>query len=338
MNLKKIVALVGGEIKGDGSLEITGVAGLEIAVEGEITFVAERKYLDLLQNSKASAVIVKAECETDKIQVIHPAPQLAFAKLLGHFYPEPVPVPGVDSQAVVGENVAFGKDVTIFPFVCIGKNVAVGDGSILYPGVFVGDGCRIGKNVTIHANAVLYRNTVIGDNVILHAGVALGADGFGYVSDEKGRHVKIPQVGRVVIEDNVEVGANSCIDRATQGDTIIKEGTKIDNLVQIAHNCEVGEHSILVSQAGMAGSCKLGHHVILAGQVGLADHVTLGDQVIMAAKSATSKDIESAGMYGGVPAVSAMTWKKYLTILPKLPELSSKIKKLEKRLEAIENK
>lgn len=338
MNLKKIVELVGGEVKGDDSLEIKGVAGLERAAEGEITFVAEKKYFAGLQTSKASAVFVKEECETEKVLVIHPNPQLAFAKLMAHFYPEPRPEPGIDSHAVIGKNAALGKDVTLYPFVYLGNNVTVGDGSVLFPGAVIGDDCKIGKETILYPNVTLYRNTVVGNHVILHAGVVLGADGFGYAADEKGRYVKIPQVGRVTVEDDVEIGANTCIDRATQGATIIKEGTKIDNLVQVAHNCEVGEHSILVSQVGMAGSCKLGRHVILAGQVGLADHVTLGDNVIIAAKSATSQDIESPGMYGGIPAIPAMSWKKYLAILPKLPELSRKIKKLEKRLEAIENK
>lgn len=338
MDLKKIVELAGGKIKGDDSLEITGVAGMERAVEGEITFVAEKKYFAGLQMSRASAVIVKEECETDKAQVIHPSPQLAFAKLLAHFYPELRPEPVIDSRAVLGENVKLGKDVALYPFVVLGNNVTVGDGSVLYPGAVIGDECKIGKDTILYPNVTLYRKTVVGNRVVLHAGVVLGADGFSYTPDEKGRHVKIPQVGRVVVEDNVEVGANTCIDRATQGDTLIKEGTKIDNLAQVAHNCEVGEHSILVSQVGLAGSCKLGHHVILAGQVGLADHVTLGDHVIIAAKSATSQDIGSPGMYGGIPAIPAMSWKKYLAILPKLPELSRKIKKLEKRLEAIENK
>ena len=166
--------------------------------------------------------------------------------------------------------------------------------------------------------------------------MVIGTDGFGYTPDEKGRHVKINQIGRVVIEDHVEVGANTCIDRAAFGETVVREGVKIDNLVQIAHNCEIGQHSIIVAQAGVAGTCKLGHHVVLAGQVGVADHVTIGDQVVVAAQAGISKNLLEPGFYGGYPAVSAMSWKRYTTLLPKLPELSRKIQELEKRLNAIE--
>ena len=336
MELKKIVELVGGNLKGGGSLEITGAAGLDNSRAGEITFVAEKKFLSRLQDCKASAVFVKEACDTGKAQVIHPHPALAFARLLAHFHPEPQPVPGVDSRAVISANVSLGKDVAIFPFVYIGKNTVIGDRSVLHPGAVIGDDCRIGKDVTVHANVTLYRGTTLGDHVILHAGAILGADGFGYTPDETGRHVKIPQIGRVVVEDHVEVGANACIDRATQGVTIIKEGAKIDNLVQIAHNCVIGEHSILVSQVGMSGSCTLGRHVTLAGQVGLADHVTLGDNVVLAVRAGALKDIKEPGAYGGLPAVPLFAWKKYNSILPKLPELSRKLKKLEKRLEKIE--
>ena len=231
-----------------------------------------------------------------------------------------------------------GDNVTIFPFVFIGDNVSIGDGTVLHPGVVVGPDCQLGENAVLHPNVTLYRKTILGNRVILHAGVVIGADGFGYTVDEKGEHYKIPQIGQVVIEDDVEIGANTCIDRATLGATIVKRGTKIDNLVQIAHNCTIGEHSILVSQVGMAGSCTLGHHVVLAGQVGLAYHVTIGDQAILTAQSGTFRDVESKGVYGGSPSVPINTWRKYVTLLPKLPDLSRKIKDLEARLNAIEKK
>ena len=231
-----------------------------------------------------------------------------------------------------------GKNVTVSPFVYLGKNVSVGDDTVIRPGTVVYDGCRIGNQVTLHANVTLYHDTVIGNRVILHEGVVVGGDGFGYVPDEQGRHFKINQVGCVVIEDDVEVGPNTCIDRAAFGETVVKAGVKIDNLVQVAHNCEIGEHSLLIAQAGVAGSCKLGHHVILAGQAGVADHVTLGDQVILAAQSGVAKDLAKPGMYGGSPAAPAISWKKSVSILSKLPELSRKIRELEKRLKAIENK
>jgi len=336
MKLQEIAERLGGTVEGDGSLEITGVNGMELAEQGQITYLAEKKFKDKLNASNASAVIVQKTLETDKALVIHPAPALAFAKLLAEFHPEARPQPGIDDKAAIAEGVHLGKDVSIGPFVAIGKDAVIGDNTVLHPGVVVHEGCRIGNDATLFANVTVYRNSIIGNHVILHAGVVIGADGFGYTPDEKGQHVKINQVGRVVIKDHVEVGANTCIDRATFGETVVGEGTKIDNLVQIAHNCDIGPYSIIVSQVGMAGTCKLGHHAILAGQVGLADHVTIGDQVIVAAQSGVNKDLLEPGFYGGSPAISAMTWKRYSTLLPKLPELSRKIQELEKRLNAIE--
>jgi len=338
MKLEKVVALVGGVLKGDGSIEISDVRGIESAGEGHVTFAAKKKFMPLLAQSRADAVIVDHEIDTKKAQIVTANPLLAFAKLLDAFHPESRPEPHIDSRAVIGQNVTLGKDVTLSAFVSIGDNVSIGDGAILYPGVVVGPDCRIGADVILHPNVTLYRNTVLGNRVILHAGVVIGADGFGYTPDETGGHYKIPQIGQVVIEDDVEIGANTCIDRATVGCTTVKRGTKIDNLVQIAHNCTIGEHSILVSQAGMAGSCTLGHHVVLAGQAGLADHVTIGDQAMLAAQSGTFRDVESKAVQGGSPSVPAVTWRKYVTLLPKLPEINRKIKDLEARLKAIEKR
>ena len=338
MKIKEIADRLGGSVQGDEALEITGVHGLEGAEAGQITFMADKKFAEQLKISNASAVIVQKPMETDKTQVIHPAPALAFAKLVAEFHPDPRPAPGIDDRAAIAEDVQLGQDVFIGPFVTLGSGVVVGDRAVLHPGVVVQDGCHIGNNSVLFPNVTLYRNTIIGNHVILHAGVVIGADGFGYTPDEKGRHFKINQTGRAVIEDHVEVGANTCIDRAAFGETVVREGTKIDNLAQIAHNCDIGPHSIIVSQVGMAGTCKLGHHVILAGQVGLADHVTLGNQVVVAAQSGVNKNLPDPGFYGGSPAVSAMTWKRYVTTLPKIPEMSRKIQDLEKRLNAIENK
>ena len=338
MKLEEVAALVGGSLKGDGSIEISDVLGIEDAGEGHVTFVTKKKFIPLLNQSKASAVVTDHEIDVKMPQIVTTSPMLAFAKLLDAFHPELKLEPGIDSRAAIGQNVTLGKDITISQFASIGDNASIGDGTILYPGVVVGSDCSIGDNVILHPNVTLYRNTVLGSRVILHAGVIIGADGFGYTLDKAGRHYKIPQVGQVVIEDDVEIGANTCIDRATIGSTTVKRGTKIDNLVQIAHNCTIGEHSILVSQAGMAGSCTLGHHVVLAGQAGLADHVNIGDQAVLAAQSGTFRDVESKAVQGGSPSVPAVTWRKYVTLLPKLPEISRKIKAMEARLKTIEKK
>ncbi len=338
MKLDDIAKMVGGSVKGDGTIEITDVRSVEDAGEGHITFLAKKKFLGQLQRGGASAVVVGSEIETDKAQVVVGNAPLAFARVLAHLYPDPRPAPGIHPQAVIGGNVTLGKDVSVGALAVVGGNSTVGDGTVLYPGVAVGEDCRIGNHCTIHPNVTLYRNMVIGNHVTLHAGVVVGADGFGYTLDEKGRHFKINQTGNVVIEDHVEVGANTCIDRATLGTTVIKEGTKIDNLVQVAHNCTVGEHSILVAQVGLAGSCTLGHHVVLAGQSGVVDHVTLGDQVTLTARAAALRDIESNSVHGGFPNVPQSTWKRYVTTLPKLPDLARKVRELESRLNEIENK
>ena len=337
MKLEKIAEWVAGTLKGDGSLDISGIQGIEQVQEGQITYLSKKKFLDILNRSQASAVLVNEPVDTQIPQIIVASPELAFARLLREFHPEPKPTPGIHDRAVVGKNVTLGEQVTLSAGVCVGDDVEIGDHVQLFPGVVVGEGCRIGSHTVLHPNVTLYRDTELGSHVILHAGVVIGADGFGYALDEKGEHYKISQIGRVVIEDHVEIGANSCVDRAAMGITLIKRGTKIDNLVQVAHNCTVGEHSILVAQVGLAGSCTLGHHVVLAGQVGIIDHITIGDQVTITARSGVTRNIESNKVYGGYPAVPLGEWKKYVTVIPKLPELARKIRDLETRLKEIEN-
>ena len=337
MKLEQVASLVSGTLEGDGSIEINGVRGVHDAKEGDITFLMQNKYLDVLKKSKASAVFVVKPVEVSIPQILVAKPDLAFARLIKELYPEPRPQPGIHSSVVIGKKVVLGENVTLSAGVCIGENVSIGNDVVLYPNVVIGNDCKIDDYCTLHPNVTLYRNTEMGRHVIVHAGTVIGADGFGYTLDEKGCHYKINQFGRVVIEDFVEIGANSCIDRAAMDTTLIKAGTKIDNLVQVAHNCTVGNHSILVAQVGLAGSCRLGHHVVLAGQVGLADHVTLGNQVTVTAKSGTFRDLENNAVVSGWPAVPTGTWKRYVATLPKLPDLARKVKELESRLREIEN-
>ena len=336
MNLGDIAKKINGTVIGDASLEITDVHSIETAIEGHITFLAEKKFFDKLKRSKASAVLVDSEQKLDINQIVTPRPELAFAQLLNLFHPQSRPRPGIHPTVVLGENVILGKRVTLSPLVYVGNNVQIGDDVIISAGVVVNDNCVLGNHVILHSNVTLYSDSVLGDHVVLHSGVVVGSDGFGYTTDEKGRHVKINQIGNVVIEDNVEVGANSCIDRAAMGITLIKEGTKIDNLVQIAHNCTIGEHCIAAAQVGIAGSSKLGHHVILGGQAAISDHLTIGDHVSLAAKSASIRDLESNGIYGGFPALPISIWKRCVGIFSKLPDLVRKIRVLERRLNDIE--
>ena len=337
MKLEQVASLVSGNLEGEGSIEINGVRGVHDAKEGDITFLMQNKYLDVLKKSKASAVFVVKPVEVSIPQIVVAKPELAFARLVKEFHPEPRPQPGIHSSVVIGKKVVLGENVTLSAGVCIGDDVSIGNDVVLYPNVVIGNDCKVDDHCTLHPNVTLYRNTEMGRHVIVHAGTVIGADGFGYTLDEKGCHYKINQFGRVVIEDFVEIGANSCIDRAAMDTTLIKEGTKIDNLVQVAHNCTVGNHSILVAQVGLAGSCRLGHHVVLAGQVGLADHVTLGNQVTVTAKSGTFRDLENNAVVSGWPAVPTGTWKRYVATLPKLPDLARKVKELESRLREIEN-
>ena len=337
MKLEQVASLVSGTLEGEGSIEINGVRGVHDAKEGDITFLMQNKYLDVLKKSKASAVFVVKPVEVSIPQIVVAKPELAFARLVKELHPEPRPQPGIHSSVVIGKKVVLGENVTLSAGVCIGDDVSIGNDVVLYPNVVIGNDCKVDDHCTLHPNVTLYRNTEMGRHVIVHAGTVIGADGFGYTLDEKGCHYKINQFGRVVIEDFVEIGANSCIDRAAMDTTLIKAGTKIDNLVQVAHNCTVGNHSILVAQVGLAGSCRLGHHVVLAGQVGLADHVTLGNQVTVTAKSGTFRDLENNAVVSGWPAVPTGTWKRYVATLPKLPDLARKVKELESRLREIEN-
>ena len=337
MKLEQVASLVSGTLEGEGSIEINGVRGVHDAKEGDITFLMQNKYLDVLKKSKASAVFVVKPVEVSIPQIVVAKPELAFARLVKELHPEPRPQPGIHSSVVIGKKVVLGENVTLSAGVCIGDDVSIGNDVVLYPNVVIGNDCKVDDHCTLHPNVTLYRNTEMGRHVIVHAGTVIGADGFGYTLDEKGCHYKINQFGRVVIEDFVEIGANSCIDRAAMDTTLIKAGTKIDNLVQVAHNCTVGNHSILVAQVGLAGSCRLGHHVVLAGQVGIADHVTLGNQVTVTAKSGTFRDLENNAVVSGWPAVPTGTWKRYIATLPKLPDLARKVKELESRLREIEN-
>ncbi|QPJ66876.1 MAG: UDP-3-O-(3-hydroxymyristoyl)glucosamine N-acyltransferase [Candidatus Nitrohelix vancouverensis] len=337
MTLEAIAKLVGGTVNGDPARVIDGVGSLESAEAGHITYLTKKAFLPRLQESKASAVLVDQAQAIDKDQVVTANPSVAFAKLLNHFHPLPRPQAGIDERAHIGADVVIGENVSIAPFAYIGDHSRIEDGAVVMSSVHIGERCRVGANSCLHPNVTLYPDSEIGQNVILHAGVVVGADGFGYTLDETGRHYKINQIGRVVIEDDVEVGANSCIDRAGIGVTRIGKGTKIDNLVQVAHNCEVGEHSILAGQVGLAGSCTLGKYVVLAGQSGVSDHVKLGDQVTVAAKSGVFRDIEDGQVWAGSPALPASSWRRYVVQWTRLTDMARKLKEMEARLNGIEN-
>ena len=338
MKLKDIATLLDGKVIGDEEIEISGASGLSEAGPHEITFVSENKFLPQAAESHASAVIVRdAVAGLDKPQVAVAHPQLAFAKLLGHFYVKPHPYEGISEKAFVSPSASIGENVTIYPFAYIASGVTIGKDCLVYPGVFIGEKSAIGEGCIIYPNVTVREGVTVGHRVIVHPGAVIGADGFGFIFDGK-EHRKIPQVGGVVIEDDVEIGANTTIDRATTGLTVIGRGTKIDNLVQIGHNVRVGKGTLFASQVGIAGSSDIGDGVVLAGQVGVGDHVTIesgtiaGGQTGLTGKAGRVKK----GIYGGTPALPIVEAMRAAAIHAKLPELRDKIRDLEDKVKALQ--
>jgi len=323
--------------KGKGTTLISGVSNLKEAEKGDIVFLAHRKFRSQLEQTKASAAIIPCDETFDRIPVIKSdSPQLSFIKVVEYFFHPHKPAPGIHSQAYVSPTAKVGKDVSIGAFAFIGDEVEIGNRTVIFPFVAMYPRTRIGRDCFIHSHVSIREESFIGNKVIIHNGAVIGSDGFGYIQDNRKTHVKIPQKGIVVIQDNVEIGANTTIDRASLGKTIIHKGTKIDNLVQIAHNVEIGSDVILIAQTGIAGSSKIGKNVIAGGQVGIADHVEIGDNVIMAAKSGVTKSIPANSMVAGIPHLDIRDWRKAWVSIPQLYDLLKEIKKLKKKIEKLE--
>jgi UDP-3-O-[3-hydroxymyristoyl] glucosamine N-acyltransferase len=328
---------VDGTVIGDGGVLIHRVAPIEEAAPGEITFLTNPRYQKFLAHCQASAVIVSPggarAADPGQMNFLEARdPYVAFAKILHLFQPAPRWSHELSTAADVDASAMIADDVTIFPRAFVSRGVHVGRGSVLFPGVFLGDNVHVGSDCVLHANVVVREGCRIGDRVILHAGVVIGSDGFGYAGAGAGR-IKIPQTGIVVIEDDVEIGANTTVDRATLGKTIIGRGAKIDNLVQIAHNVIIGECSLVAAQAGIAGSTKLGRNVMLAGQVGVVNHVEIGDGATIGPQSGVPKSVPpGAVLSSGVAAAPHHEWLKVMTLLPQLPALWNTVRRLEKEL------
>lgn len=335
--LKELAEVAGGTVIGDGEIEISGAASIEAARSGEITFIAHDRYLPKLGETEASAVIVPEGVKAaGKPLICADNPQLAFVKVLTLFFGRPHQPKGIDPGARISSSARLGRDLSIYPHVFIGDRCRIEDRVTLYPGVYVGEDSVIGEDSVLHPNVTVYSGSVIGKRVLLHSGVVIGADGFGFVKDGT-RNVKIPQVGRVVIEDDVEVGANSTVDRAAMGETVIRRGVKIDNLVQVGHNVKIGEDSILVAQVGIAGSTKIGKNVILAGQVGVNDHIEIGDSVRVGGQSGVYHNLPAGQTFLGTPASPRGEWLRSAAIIQKLPEMKKRLLQMEKRLREIED-
>jgi UDP-3-O-[3-hydroxymyristoyl] glucosamine N-acyltransferase len=332
--IKEIASLIGGDVVGDENVEITSVNGIREAQKGDITFLGNPLYKPLLNATKASAVITPKDIESAPRPIIRTDnPSLAFSKVIDIFNTkkEKLPQKGVNSLASIGAGVKLGKDVAIGPFVVIEEACDIGDEAVLFAHSYIGNNTKIGKSTKVYPNVTIRENSVIGNNVIIHSGTVVGSDGFGFIKIG-GAHQKIPQTGIVVIEDDVEIGSNVSIDRARFGETHIGRGTKIDNLVQIAHNVKIGENCIIVSQVGVSGSSKLGKNVILAGQVGIVGHVDIGDNVIIAAQSGVSKSIPANSIMLGSPVRQISQQKKIYACIGKLPELFKTVRELKDKI------
>lgn len=328
-----IAGMVSGKVIGDESLVISGVSPLKSAGFGHITLVDNNKYEKQFLESKALVAFCKKEFSAPgKTLVLVHDPLQAIISIALHFKGPSKPYPvGIDSLAWVSPSANIGLGSSVMAFARIGDHSTIGADCKIHGGVSIGRNCKVGKNTILHPNVVIYDDCIIGDNVIIHSNTVIGADGFGYRPVD-GIHKKIPQVGHVEICDNVEIGAGSTIDRGTFGPTRIGEGTKIDNLVQIGHNCDIGKHNLLIAQVGIAGSCTTGNHVILAGQAGLADHVNLGDEVVIGAKSGVMRDAIKGERLLGIPSRNEKDEKRILVLLEKLPALGKDVKKIKQQL------
>jgi UDP-3-O-[3-hydroxymyristoyl] glucosamine N-acyltransferase len=334
--LNEIAALVQGTIINgngtDGGIEITGVTNIDDASPSDITF-AVPPHIDKAAKCNAAAVIVPETLyEFSKPAIRVANPRIAFTTLLKLYTPKPTVKPGVHPGAVIGENVRLGNNVSIMPYAIIDENTEVGDNTIIYPHAYIGTNCKIGADTLIYPQAVIRENCIVGDRVIINSGAIIGSDGFGFVTD-KGVHHKVPQVGNVIIEDDVEIGSVTAIDRATTGSTVIGKGSKLDNFVHIAHNVVVGKNCFFVAFTGISGSVKIGDNVTFAGQTGTVGHINIGGNSIFGGRSGITGDTAPGGFYSGFPARPHQEWLRIQAVISKLPELSKKIREIERKLE-----
>lgn len=321
---------------GEEDVEITRIAGIDEAGPGDLTFVSNRKYVSHIPRTRASAIILGEDIPPVKIPSLRSEdPYLAFARALEIFFTPLRPSPGVHPTAVMDKDITIGENTSIGAYAVIGEGCTIGDGVVIHPHVVLYPGVSIGAASVLHSFVIVRESCRIGNRVILQNGVVIGSDGFGFAPTKDGTFYKICQTGCVLIEDDVEIGANTTVDRAAVGDTIIRRGAKLDNLVQVGHGAQVGEHSVLAAQVGLAGSTRLGNGVWVGGQAGFAGHLEVGDKAIITAQSGTSHDVPSGTVMSGSPAFENTVWLRAVAAFPKLPNLLRKVRDLEREIERI---
>lgn len=332
--VKEIAELINGTVIGDESVEITETTSLDKAQQEEITF-AVGDYVNYLEQAHAGAVIVEQEVQAPMPIIVVDNAKVAFTKVLELFHPSVTLPKGIHETVILGKNITIGENVTIAPYTVIYDNAVIGDNVVIYPNCYIGHNVQIGEDSVLYPSVVIHQNCKIGKRVILRANAIIGGEGFGFAT-ENGKHTHIPQVGNVILEDDVEVGSCSTIDNATMGSTRVRRGTKIDNLVHLGHNVEIGEDCFLCAQVGIAGSTKCGNHCIFAGQVGSTGHITIGDNCTFAGRTGITGHVPSDGQYAGFPMRPHKEWLKGEVYNSKLPELVKRIKALEKELKRIQ--
>jgi UDP-3-O-[3-hydroxymyristoyl] glucosamine N-acyltransferase len=341
---KQIADILEGKIVGNADAAVNRLSKIEEGEPGSLTFLANPKYIEFIYSTKASVAIVGQDFESTRelpstltLIKVKDAYQ-SFAQLLEYYNHLKNDKTGIEEPVKVCEGASIGTGVYLGAFSYIGKNTRIGDDTKIYPNVFIGDDVTIGRGVIIYAGCKIYSDTIIGDNCVIHAGAVLGADGFGFAPNQENEYNKVAQIGNVVIEDFVEIGANTCIDRATLGSTIIRKGTKLDNLIQIAHNCEVGEHTVIAAQTGIAGSTKIGKNIMIGGQVGIVGHLTIANDVKIAAQSGIAGSVKKEGqILQGSPAIEAGKYQRSYVAFRRLPELMNKLSELEKEITSLKN-
>lgn len=338
---EQIAQILHGEVEGNAQVAVNDVAKIEEGRPGTLTFLANPLYTEHLYTTKASIAIVATDFKSTKdlpetLTLVRVAdPRAAFAKLLELYESQRYNKIGLEQPCHISPKATVAGDVYVGAFAYIGDGAVVAEGVKIYPGCYIGDGVRIGKNTRLHAGVKVYANCVIGANCVLHSGVVIGADGFGFVPGATGEHEKMPQIGNVIIEDDVEIGANTTVDRATLGHTIIRKGAKLDNLIQVGHNVEIGAHTVVVAQTGIAGSTRIGSHCLIGGQVGIVGHLHIGDRVKIAAQSGIGANLPDDAVVQGSPAYAIGDYKRSYVLFRNLPDLKGRIDQLEKELQGL---